>query len=339
MTQVFAAIGKKSTPKAPKTPDYAAAATAQGDANIKAAQTDAELTNTNQITPYGNQNFVKDPNSNQWTSTVSLSPEQQNLYNIQTEGDTRLGEMANSQLGRINDAVSQPFDFSKAPDRVNSVAGPDYQKYGNTDYGAQAQQVEDTLYNSAAKRLDPQFAQQENSERTRLINSGVPEGSEAFNNAMTTFANQKRDAYGDARDRAVIGRGAEQDRLQNDELKGLGFNNSTEAQKYADAITSGNFQNQQRGAAIDEESFRRSEPLNLYSALNSGSQVTNPTFRGTGQVQGPAAAPVFAGAQAQGQDALSLYNAQMDAANSARGGLTNVLGTLGGGLLGGILKK
>jgi hypothetical protein len=64
----------------------------------------------------------------------------------------------------------------------------------------------------------------------------------------------------------------------------------------------------------------------MYNALSTGSQVTNPTFRGTGQVQGPAAAPVFAGAQAQGQSAMDLYNAQMAARNSAIGGLSKIVG-------------
>jgi hypothetical protein len=36
---------------------------------------------------------------------------------------------------------------------------------------------------------------------------------------------------------------------------------------------------------------------------------------------------VFAGAQAQGQSAIDLYNAQMASANSARAGLTGLFGT------------
>ena len=42
-------MGKKSTPKAPAAPDYAAAATAQGNANIDAARTGAELTNNDNL--------------------------------------------------------------------------------------------------------------------------------------------------------------------------------------------------------------------------------------------------------------------------------------------------
>lgn len=504
-------MGKKSTPKAPAAPDYAGAATAQGEANMDAARLGAELNNTNQVTPYGSQTFVKDPNSDQWTSTVSLSPEQQNIYDLQVQGDKRLGEMANSQLDRINDTVSQPFDLSGAPDRVSSVdaadygrytgSGPQYELYNGTpaasqrvgdaaasqrvgdaaagqtvgnaaankqytgnmpdysqfagdiaqtqDYGAQAKEVEDSLYRTATSRLDPQFQQREDQERTRLINSGVPEGSEAFRNAMDAFSRDKNAAYGDARDRAIQGRGAEQSRLNadylagnaqrfgqqystsdvnnrtkqqtyadalrglefnnaagntdfannvtaagfnntttnndyanriagagfnnaagnadfansvtgantnnaanaqdlqsrlaamgfnnaasasefDDQIKALGFNNQQEAQTFLDSIAAGNFQNANRGAAIDEQAYLRNEPLNLYSALASGSQVTQPQFRGTGSVAGPNAAPTFAATQAQDQRAIDLYNAQLASSGSAQGGLMGMLGTLGG---------
>lgn len=504
-------MGKKSTPKPPAAPDYAGAATAQGEANLEAARLGAELNNTNQVTPYGSQTFTKDPNSDQWTSSVTLSPEQQRIYDLQAQGDERLGQMANSQLDRINDTVSQPFDLSGAPDRVNSVgsadygmytgsgpqtslysgatpdyqrvtggdayqrvgasptssgysgsqpdyqragAGPTYDEYTGSsmdmpDYAAQAKEVEDSLYRSSTARLDPEFQQRENSERTRLINAGVPEGSEAFNVAMDRFQRDRTAAYGDARDRAIQGRGAEQsrlnqdfyagnaqkfgqditklntnnqtraqsyadamrgmefnnttaaralqdqlqtqgfnnqaaqqtfadsirgadfnnlaqskelqdrintagfnndagsremqDRLQtlgfnnatstdqfNDQLKALGFNNQAEAQKFMDSIASGNFQNAQRGAAIDEQAYLRNEPLNLYSALASGSQVTQPQFRGTGAVAGPNAAPTFAATQASDQRAIDLYNAQLAGSGSAQSGLFGMMGNLGG---------
>lgn len=420
-------MGKKSTPAPPAAPDYAAAATAQGAANVDAARTGAQLTNTNQVTPYGNQTFTKSPDSDQWTSTVSLSPEQQRLYELQTQGDTALGETAVAQLDRVKQSMGNPLDISGAPSRVNSVATPGYEMYSGTgpsygrvggapdyqtlgtgptnarytgadmqlpDYAKQAQQVEDSIYNSQTARLDPQFAQQENSERQRLLNAGVAEGSEAYNNAMGDFSRNKTAAYGDARDRAIQGRGAEQSRLNNDfytgnaqqfgqkmtsldfnnnagqqefnnaansanfnnattaqkyadtlrgtqfnndassaefdnTLRSLGFNNQAEAQQFMDSVTGGNFQNTQRGAAIDEAAYLRSDPLNMYNALSSGAQVTNPQFRGTGQVQGPAPAPTFAGVQAGDQRAVDLYNAQLASSGSAQGGLFGMLGSLG----------
>jgi hypothetical protein len=181
--------------------------------------------------------------------------------------------------------------------------------------------------------------------RTRLINSGVREGSEAFTREMEAFGRQRQADYGDARDRSILAEGSERSRMLAEILAGGTFandaqqqtignrmaatdrNNQVASQGLQDRIAQGNFANTQRGAAIDEAAYLRSLPLNEYTALASGSQVTNPSFRGTGQVQGPAAAPVFAGAQAQGQSAIDLYNAQMAQANSARSGLTGLLGT------------
>lgn len=348
-------MGKKSTPAPPATPDYAAAATAQGDANLAAARTGAELTNTNQVTPYGSQIFTRDPNGgDQWTSTITLSPEQQALYNRQTQGQLALANTGSSMLGRVQDAFATPIDTSKFPERTNSVDAANYNLYGGpTDAavskldtsGLDGSQVRDALYRKATATLDPQYKQAEDDMRTRLLNSGVREGSEAFNREMEAFGRQRQADYGDARDRSILAEGSERSRMLAEILAGGTFandaqqqtignrmaatnmNNQVESQGLQDRIARGNFANTQRGAAIDEAAYLRSLPLNEFSALTSGSQVTNPTFRGTGQVQGPAAAPVFAGAQAQGQSAIDLYNAQMASANSARAGVTGLFGT------------
>src|SRR5262245_11007594 len=114
-------MGKKSTPQAPATPDYMGVAKQQGEANLDAARVGAELVNQNQVTPWGSQTFTKNPNSDQWTSTISLSPEQQKLYDLQTAGQTSLAQTSQGLLGRVADSYGKPLDLSSAPDRVNSV--------------------------------------------------------------------------------------------------------------------------------------------------------------------------------------------------------------------------
>ena len=258
-------------------------------------------------------------------------------------------------LGRVGESFGQPVDTSSFTPRTTSVGeGGNYGLYaGPTDAAVDSVdmskldggQVRDALYRKATAQLDPQYKQAEDDMRTRLLNSGVREGSEAFTREMNNFNQQRQTDYGDARDRSILAEGSERSRMLAEMLGGAGFandarqqtignrmaatglNNQTEAQRFNDRVTSGNFANTQRGAEIDEAAYLRSLPLNEYSALASGSQVTNPSFRGTGQVQGPAAAPVFAGAQAQGQSAIDLYNAQMASANSARAGVTGLFGT------------
>lgn len=357
-------MGKQS-PATPPPVDYNAQAQAQGAANIDAARTGAQLNRVNQYTPYGSMVYTPGNTPDSWESTVTLSPEQQSLLDKQTSGENTLADTANQSLGNVQNAVAQPFDTSGAPARVNSVGTPDYSMYsgdtkapvssldfsslgnvpGANDFGAQKSEVEDALYRQATSRLDPQYAQQEDQLRTRLINSGVAEGSEAFTNAMGDFGRQKQADYGDARDRSILAGGTEQSRLNSDalssraqmlsqilsggqfantakqqdvdnSLKALGFNNQTSGQKLSDAIASGNFQNQSRGANLDEQAFMRSLPLNEYNALISGAQVTNPSFSNAPGVAAPAPAPVFAAGQQQNQNAIDLYNQQVGTQNS-----------------------
>jgi hypothetical protein len=112
------------------------------------------------------------------------------------------------------------------------------------------------------------------------------------------------------------------------QLTAMGFNNTSRAQGLADAIAAGNFQNQARGASLDEQAFMRSLPLNEYNALISGAQVTNPSFANTPGVASPAPAPMFAGAEAQNQSAMDLYNQQVATNNSNTQAGIGLAGTL-----------
>jgi len=350
----------KSAPASPPPVDYGQQASAQGQANIDAARVGAQLNRVNQYTPYGSLVYTPTSNPDQWDSTVTLSPDQQALLDKNTTGQLSLADTANSALGRIQSSMGSNFDTSGAPARVNSVNTPNYDIYtGNTsapvktldfsglgklptgdEYGAQKQEVEDALYRQSTARLDPQYAQQEEQLRNQLVNSGITQGSEAFTNAMNDFYRQKQADYGDARDRAITGGGAEQSRLLADALKArgegvseigaqgtfanatsqqdldsalkaMGFNNATESQGLADSIAAGNFQNSSRAAGLDEAAYLRSLPLNEYNALLKGTQVTSPSFANTPSVASPAPAPVFAAGQAQANNALDLYNQQI----------------------------
>lgn len=368
-------MGKQSpTPPAP--PDYGQQAQAQGAANIDAARVGAQLNRVNQYTPWGNQIYTPGQSPDSWESTIQLSPDQQQLLDNQTQGELTLSGAANAGLGRVTDTMGTPFDTSGAPSRVTSVAPSQYGMYdGSTgaaqksldfsslgslpnadQYGQQANQVSDALYHQATSKLDPQYAQQEEQLRSRLLNSGINQGSDAYSQALNDFYRQKEQDYGDARDRSIIGRGQEQSRLLNDSLaargqganeltasgefanqasqqdldsalKALGFNNATGSQQFSDQVTAGNFQNQQRGASLDEAAFLRNLPLNEYNALISGVQVQNPNFANTPQVASPAAAPVFAGAQAQNQSALDMYNQQVATQNANTQATTGLAGT------------
>jgi hypothetical protein len=122
--------------------------------------------------------------------------------------------------------VQRSLDFSGAPNRADARYQQSVdlsrlsQLPGNGDFSGERQRVEDSVYGRAAGRLDEQFGKREDALRTQLINQGVREGSEAYNNAMRDLQFERQDAYGDARDRAILAGGQEQSRLFGDALRG-----------------------------------------------------------------------------------------------------------------------
>lgn len=66
------------------------------------------------------------------------------------------------------------------------------------DFNQAAQSASDAVYGQAASRLNPQYAQLENDMRSRLMNSGISENSQAFQREMDNFSRNRTDAYNQA---------------------------------------------------------------------------------------------------------------------------------------------
>lgn len=224
----------------------------------------------------------------------------------------------------------------------------------NTDWGTQAQQAQDAAYKQQTSMLDPQYQQASDALQAKLAASGATEGSQAYSNAETDFNNQKATDYGNARNSAIgIGNNeqatlageslAGNNQLYSQALQGANFantaagqtfnqglqengvNNSLTQQNFANDTAAANFQNTSRATDLTQEEALREMPLNEYNALMSGTQVTNPNFNvGTAQVASPGAAPVFAGAQAQQQSALDIYNQNQSTNNANTGAAAGV---------------
>lgn len=322
-------------------PDYEAAAIAQGNANLQAARLGAELNRVDQIGPTGSVTYSQDPNNpNSWTQTTALSPEQQALYNQQVGNQQGVANLAGDQLSSLSGTLSQPFSVS-GPERISSVGTRAYQtdinapSVANTsvdlsgisgitsDFSAERQRVEDALYGRSASRLDEQFARSDEDTRTRLLNSGLREGSEAWNNAMRDADLSKQDAYGAARDQAIAAGGAEQSRLYADALAGrqqsvgeafdtATFGNQATQQQFTNEATrtnqynlgqqsafdqestNANLANSVRDAAINEQQTVRNQSLQEFLSLyGDGGGGTGSTGSSVASVQSPEAAPIM----------------------------------------------
>jgi hypothetical protein len=108
-------MGKKS-PSPPPAPDPVATAQAQGAANKEAAIASTELNLIDQDTPYGSVKYshvgTGAGGTPRYKATQTLSPEQQQILDLNNRASINYGETANNQLEAVQGALSKPLDFS-----------------------------------------------------------------------------------------------------------------------------------------------------------------------------------------------------------------------------------
>lgn len=282
-----------------------------------------------------------------FTATQTLSPEQQAIQDQTRGAQGNLASIANAQSGFLKDYLGQgvnttgvpglmgsagqrtniggsyatsvgggydtSFDrnirgnFTDKVDLVDTYAGAD-------DFSADRQRVEDALWERGATGR----AREEEGLRTRLLNSGLREGSAAWNAEMERLGRQ----VSDERIGTMLASGQEQSRLVglardaamfgNDaRLTGATFGNTAsllrstfdrEGQQLSNAAVmdrfnaqnaasmgaaqfandanyrNAAFQNSARAQGLQEAYAARSQPINEIIGLMSGSQVQQPNF-------------------------------------------------------------
>jgi hypothetical protein len=283
-------MGKKS-PKAPAAPDPAQTAAAQTATNKETAYYNALLQNMDQYTPYGNLTFqnLGDATNPKFTSTINLSPEQQQLYNTTTASDNAMASLGYDQIGRIRDSVSTPYSYAGIGNEFSAEDIATQQANAEAAYMA---------------RLNPQFQQDEEALRSRLINQGIGQGSQAYQREMDAFNQMKNDA----RTQAV--------------LAGQQYGGTAQQQAL-----------QRRNQGIQEYDAQRNAPLNEYIGLTSGTQITNPQFsQGGNQGTNPVDYANLVNQNYQNQ--MAQYNAKQASSNNMMSGLFGLGGQALGGFLG-----
>lgn len=194
-------MGKKS----PAAPDPYATAQAQGRINTEAAQTQARLNRGNTFTPQGsvtsrdlgaewlrdtlswaeqNDPNYRDPNNregarryyeetnpfrDQWETRVTLSPEQQALYDQGLQLDQRTGQMALDMLPEAQRVLSSPMATDDVDARNRASA-------------------------AIMSRLEPQFQRDREGLESRLLSQGFVPGSEAYTRAADELSRARTDA-------------------------------------------------------------------------------------------------------------------------------------------------
>lgn len=171
-----------SSPAPPPAPDPVATANAQTASNKATAISSYGLNATDQVSPYGSLSYSQgtpwSDGTPHYTATQTLSPEQQNLYNLTSQTQSNLGNIGVEQSNKVRGMLNTPFDLNSAINTQQS--------------------------DIAQKLLDPQWQQRQSALETQLANQGVSQGSEAYTNAQRDFGMQRDNAYNSA---LLAGRG------------------------------------------------------------------------------------------------------------------------------------
>lgn len=173
----------KSSSSQPKSPDPYQVSQAQTASNVETAIANAWLNSGNQVTPWGNtatsQIGTKTVGGQEvpiFNQTLTLSPEQQKLYEQGVQGDTRLNELGLAQIGRIQDAVSDPFSLSQFGAAPTADAA-----------------ARERAYNSILERNAPNQQRDLSALESRLAAQGVAMGSEGYRTAMDQYQRGQND--------------------------------------------------------------------------------------------------------------------------------------------------
>lgn len=300
---------------APAPPDPYATADAQGQANVDAARTSARLNRYDQFTPFG---------STKWKEVGANTYFDQTGYDKAME-DWRLASQAAANTPAYNPALAAlngngysggPVAAPVMPTRDAFTSSTNTDKWVNEftldpkiqnmldmflntsqapvpefsfDGTAKRQEVEDALFQRQKSRLDPRFAEEENSLRSRLANQGITEGSEAYNKEIALFGRNKNDAYENATLGSITGAG-------NDMAQQFNMDLSAHNSKIGD----------------------RASMLNMLTALATGAQV-----------QAPGASQQQVGAAPVAQSIYNSYQGQVAGANAETASNNQMLGTAG----------
>lgn len=260
----------KDSPSQPAAPDYPAAAQATSQGSVQAAIANNLLNMRNTSTPLGSQTFTPSGSFDipsiggqpgfsipQFSQSISMTPEGQNLYNRQMGLSTGLLGLGQGSLDQTSASLGRPQDLQSIND------------------------ISDRSYGLQTSRLDPQWAQNQQSLEAKLADQGIPVGSEAHANAMREFNQAKNDAYNQARLSSI----------------------STMPQTY------------------QLSTAQRMQPLTELNAIRTGAQPQMPTFQPVAAAGGAQGPNVLGATQAGANYNQGLYNSQVGQQNAMMSGL------------------
>lgn len=309
--------------KAPAAPDYAGAAQQTAAGNIATARIGQYGNMVNQYTPQGSVIYTprtsgyintsgqtltpeeyaakKAAGENvsgfnpleQWSQTVTMSPEQQAAYEKDVAMNAKLQDIGAQGLGYVQQALNKPLSF----ENMQAIGTP----------GEIQAAAADAAYKNAMRYVEPRLQRQQASLENQLANQGITRGSEAWNAAMQDAQAERENIYGQAQNQAYL-----------QGLQGAG-------QAYQQALSG-------RQQQISEAQTLQQNPINMLNAVRTGSQLQSSQMPQVnvsqpGQLATVSGPDLLSATTAQGQYNQGLYNAQQAASGNQMSGLMGLAGT------------
>ncbi|HUH57274.1 MAG TPA: hypothetical protein VL020_02030, partial [Pseudomonadales bacterium] len=165
---------------APKAPDPAKTAAAQGAWNSFTAQQQQQMNMIGQNSPWGSleyqqtgSSWITDPNGKRveiptYTANTTLSPEQQAIFDASQAAEGNLANIAKDQSEWLGSYLQDPFEFNN-------------------------QDAENWAFDLASQRILPQQEQNRKALDTQLLNRGIRPGSAAYDQEMQRLTNANTD--------------------------------------------------------------------------------------------------------------------------------------------------
>lgn len=314
---------------APAAPNYTAAAQQQGqDAqNLNSQQTWANR--PNQYSAFGSQtwdaNQSIDPATGtpvtQWNQQTQLNPGVQNALDSQIGLQTGRSDLAGGMLGRIQQDMSQPFDWANLPRSAQAPGtfqlDPTTSSTNEVGFSADREKYTQVAFD----QMRPEHQFQEEAARTRLANQGLTPGSEAYNRELQRLGQSQAGERWNAVNQGGIEQQRMQQMLMGQQQQAFGQQQTGGAQMFGQGLQQFNAQAQSRQQAIAEQAQQRGMSLNEMNALLSGQQIQGPQMPGFTSAQGTQPTNYLQAAGMQGNAAMQQYAANQANQQAMYGGL------------------
>jgi hypothetical protein len=282
----------------------------------------------------------------------------QKLNQTALEGIDYVAQTANTPL----DLSALP-DQAQNLDRTNFQGQIDPTSLGiqgNYDFSGVSQMpkyedfagARDQITDAYMQRLQPYMDRDREAQESKLANQGITQGSEAYGwdrgiqdrgfndqriaallagdqqqqNLFQNAMNLRGQGISEAISQGNFGNQAQQQQFGQNAAQMQAANQAAEAQ-FGQGLAAGNFQNQARAQALQEQDYLRNQPLNMLNALRTGNQVNMPQFGNVSAGNNYAAAPIYQAANDQYSAANQAYQSKLQQQQAMMSGLAQIGGS------------